>query len=217
MKFDQYSCDDVNMYIADTFTMHEGKPLRIHYVRYLDGEGDTVDSVEDADTVYVEGLTAKDGDIVNTSFRLWVHDTAFTKPIPLGYYTIGDFAVFFYKKQENFYKKLPHARTIRTFIPQSREFEYIRKNYGFDLNKVLLQNPVYETLDNAYRSLTEKNKFSVALHRNYALVKKGKYKHPVVYYRTTPVIEYNGKDLIPLIDECHVHKFKLEVSNEGRL
>lgn len=217
MRFDQYSCSDANMYLTDTFTLHDGIPLCIKGIYYLDEDNEDVDSIENTKTILIKALKRIDGSVITLSFTIDPTTSALNTPVPLGYYTVEDYAVFFYKKQGNFYKKLPHARTIRTFIPQSQEFDYINKTYDIVLNDVLLQTPKYYTLTEAYKKLTEDGKFSVALHKNYALVKKGKYEYPVVYYKTTPIIEYDGKKLIPLIDECHVHKFKLEVINAGRI
>jgi len=213
MRLNTYNARDLNMYLSETYSLYKGTPTRINGVEYM-FEGDLVDNFQDTnhiDTVRFHCVHKTESSFESSSMDLPYTGDFPLVPIVLGYRTVGDYVVFIMRKQRNSYKKLPSKSTVSTFVPQQAEFDYIGKSTNFSMDDILLAVPVYTPIEEAYKEVVDKTNYSVVLHANYALVKKGRFKNPVIYYRTDPVIEFDGTNFTPLIDECHVTKFKLEV------
>lgn len=211
MNINQYSNHDLNMYLSDTYTILNGKPTYIYGLDFYDSDGDLLDSdgsSEYNDTVLIRGRQYDNDDF---TYSFDYNSVQHFKPITLGYYNVDDYAVFFYRKQGNNYKKLPTNNLIEYFVPQNMEFHHLDKSIYFEKPYVLLKPCIYYSLEEAYEKLINKELFSAALHKNYAIVKKGKYRNPVIYYMLEPVIEYDGTNFIPITSESHITKFKLEM------
>ena len=202
MQLNNYNLRDLRMYLDGTYGVFDGKPARVSGLDFPCGnsfaEGGLRIYLRNEERSYVKEILPTTGNLLLT-------------PIRLGYVQLDDFVVFLYHKQDNSYKKLPTQSTIKKFLPQAKEFDSLYKTCGVNLDEVLLMDPKYPTLEEAY-ALLDSGYFSVALHTNYALVKKGRFKNPVIYYMKDAVIECTPDyGLVALVDECHVTKFKLEL------
>jgi len=215
MNLSTYNLNDLNTYLSGTFIQLDGKPSYITDVIGLDSDGDQIDYDYTPDAVQLHITQRSRSVIKETVIEFPYNSTLPTIPVPLGYYNYKNFVVYLYHIQGNHYKKLPTLGSIHLFNPQSREFEHLRiRDYELDrstIRDLLLASPNYTPLDEAYQLLKSKEKHAVALHKSYAIVKKGKYADPVIYYKTDPVITYDGTTLTPLVDPCHVNKFRIEV------
>lgn len=217
MNFNQYSPRDINLYLSNTYGIIDNKPTLINEIHYrYKGDRVSFDTRELpsalVDEVRIHGRRLNsDNEVVSYKSNKPFDYNLPIIPVTLGFRQLDDYVTFLYKQQHDSAKKLPSNSIVRSFTPQESEFSYIGKSYHYSLDKVLLAEPEYFSIDVAYEKLTNKELFSAALHHNYALVKKGRYKNPVIYYMSDPVIEFDGTNFIPLVDDCHVDKFKLEV------
>lgn len=214
MKLDTYTCDDLNMYLSGTFISIDGKPHFIESIRYLDDDGDTCSDCEPSMARFY--LRVYEGDqLTDTKLDFEPSDSIKTISVPLGYRNYKNTAVFLYHVQQRHYKKLPTLQSVNTFNPQSQELEHLREYSVYpndsEIRKLLLLPIKYPSLEEAFNLLQNKKHYAVALHKNYALVKKAKHKDLTIYYKTDPVLTYNGSDLTALVDDCHINKFLLEV------
>lgn len=201
MKLDAYSTSDINMYLSSTYMMYDNKPIKIR--SFEDLSSDNVNLCYK----YLDNNGHKD----HSNKCIARRDDFSLDPIPMGYYPLDNFVVYLYKYQRSHFKKLICNDTIRSFIPQDRELRVLHTNVNLNYEDVILKGQKFFTLDEAFEKMQKKNIFSIALHPHYALVKKGYKKDLVIYYKTDPVITYDGETLTPLVDECHVTKFKLEL------
>lgn len=217
MKLNSASRRDINMYLSNTFCLLENQPILIQKINHVvDSEVIDFQPSENYDPlpsvhIFYHYYSPQSGAILHDNIVKPINSDLPLIPVVLGFRQVDNYVVFIYKKQRNSVKKLPTQDILSTFYPQTPEFSFLDKTYDFSLNKLLLQQPEYLSIDEAFEKLKDKKTLSVPLHPYYALVKKGTNKYPVIYYRTDPVIEYNGNEFIPLIDDCHVQKFKLEV------
>lgn len=202
MKLKAYNTSDLNMYLSNTYIMHENIPVKI-----TSFEGNGSRSVN----MYCSYSTPT-GRFSSNVFSLNREEELELGTVPTGYYNVGNFVVYIYRHQRSHFKKALCNETIRHFIPQDRELRMLNVSSSLDYNSILLKGQSFSTLDEAYSEMVNNNDlYSVALHTNYALVKKGTKKDLVIYYKTDPVILYDGETLTPMVDDCHVSKFKMEL------
>lgn len=216
MNLEMYSEEDLNMYLSGTFIQYNGTTYYIDHVKLVDGNEDYCD-FEHAEYVKIYTLYAQDSELRNDCLIIPVDTDLKTVPPVLGYRDYNNSVVFSYHVQQRHYKKLPSLNSIKVFNPQSKELSAI----GIDrhqqlpadsyLRKLLLTKPVYKSLQDAYGFLQNKKHYATALHKNYALVKKANHKDLTIFYKTDPVLTYNGSDLKALVSDCHIQKFLLEV------
>lgn len=221
MNLSTYKPSDLHMYLSGTFIRVDNTPCYINNVVALDEDNDIIEPDSDNDpqpSVIRFYMYRKDSDGATIEETI-EHPYNYTLPMlsaPLGYREVDNHVVYFYHVQGNNYKKLPTFNSIRSFNPQTRELEFLSSRTlhldNSTIRNTLLTPPTYYSLEEAYELLTSKTKHAVPLHKHYALVKKGKFAHPVIYYKTDPVILYDGTNLTPLISECHINKFHLEVT-----
>lgn len=206
MKLTEYSLNDLNSYLQDTWALFENNPARIQRVDLLNEAGERTDSLARVEKFRFM-LSGTD---TPNQYTVPYTDDFSLVPVRLGYYQTGKTVVFLYNKQSRSYKKLPSERTTRTFSPQRKELASINYEANMYIHDLLSASTTYFTIEEAFSQLSS-NKYAVPLHTNYALVKKGTHQHPVVYYMYTPIATYDGTTLTPLGDSCHVDKFHLEV------
>lgn len=200
MKLDAYSTSDINMYISDTYMLFDNTPIKIGHL-----EGD------DCELTMNYYINDRSNNIVSRYEQLSRDEDLRLRQVPMGFYQVNDAVVYLYKQQRSHYKKLSCRDTVKCFIPQEREFNSLSKRFSVNLDQIILSGQKFISLDEAFEKMQDKKVFSIALHPNYALVKKGSRKDLTIYYKTDPVITYDGNELTPLIDQCHVTKFKLEL------
>lgn len=203
MKLNAYSNSDLNMYLSNTYTIFDNKPIKINNLELVGSRGSSVRFSYNYSTPSGRSRS----DVTSVSGE----DEFDLVPVPMGYYTIGNFVVYLYKHQRSHFKKLTCNETLRYFTPQERELRLLSVPYRVDYEKLILGGQEFLSLDEAYEKMQRKDVYSVALHPNYALVKKGSKRDLVIYYKTDPVITYDGETLTAIVDECHVNKFKLEL------
>lgn len=201
MKLDAYSSGDINMYLSGTFLLYKNKPIKINYL-------------ENATSSYmVMSYTKADGRdrIISDSSEVPKNEEFELTQVPMGFYPVDGTVVYLYKQQMNNYKKLLCDETVRKFLPQDRELRSIGKRIRVELDRTILKGQEFYTLEEAFEKMQDKKVFALPLHPNYAMVKKGTHKEFVIYYKTDPVITYDGTNLEPIVDQCHVKKLKLEL------
>lgn len=206
MHLSNYSPSDISMYLQNSYGLYSNQPVRISDITYLNKDGEYIEDHDYEDT-YTYVIHLSNGEVVELDRE---NSHLPITPLKLGYRQVGNYVVYFYRKQYRNYKKLLAPETVRTFTPQQAEFSYLNKSYVFDVNDQLLITPQYSTLAKAHELLADGH-YSVALHPNYALVKKGKFRNPVIYFKQEPVIESDGTNLTAIIDSCHISKFRMEV------
>lgn len=202
MNLSNYSNRDINMYLSGTYVLYKNKPIRI--ARF-----DEEDYSHDNCSMRYDYLS--NNRICTDIARLSKLNTFDVKAIPTGYYNLDGFVVYIYKQQRSHFKKFFCEGTARYFVPQDRELRILRIPYTINYKQMLLEGQKFYTLEDAFEKMQDKKVFSLALHSQYALVKKSTKKDFVIYYKTEPVITYDGEELKAIVDECHLTKFKLEM------
>ena len=180
---------DMRMYFDNTYITHQATGAT-YFVRSIDHESANLfDQNEDRIKVSVDSLLS--------DFDLSMH--------PLGYFNVDNTVVYLKHKQNNSPKKALYENNVQAFYPQSEEYAALRKD-----------NPRYRllTLQRTITPLSEvasvlKSTDAVIIHRNFAVVKKGFCKHPVVYHRTAPACMLVNGELTPFEPEDAVYIEKL--------
>ncbi len=203
MNISAYTPSDTNMYLSNTYMMYKNNPIKISNIDHYDRSSSRV-------SMFISSVTPT-GRIEHSEIKVPLNEEFELTPVPLGYYNMGNFVVYLYKHQRSHFKKLLCNETLRYFVPQDRELRVMSVSYSVDYTKVILKGQEFLSLDEAYEKMQSKKVFSVALHPNYAIVKKGSNRKLVIYYKTDPVILYDGEELTSLVDDCHITKFKLEL------
>jgi len=216
MILENYSSEDLNMYLSGTFISMQGTPMMIDNIAFIDEDNDTCSS-DDAVSVRFHMYHLPNDTVEHIFEDFPINYHLRTIPPTIGYVNYNNTVTYLYHVQQRYYKKLPSLQSIKVFNPQLKELEALnlpRSEYTPDertTRKLILSKPSYSSLSAAYEALQDKKKFAIALHKNYALVKKANHKDLTIFYKTDPVLTYNGSELTALVDECHINKFLLEV------
>ena len=209
MNLSIYNLADLNMYLRGTFGVFEGLPSEIRSIDGTDSEGNCVDGVYSHIKIELQRidtisniLLPKDGHIALT-------------PVPLGYRNTARGVVFLTMVQSNSYKKLPTRGAISVFTPNEYELATVRTDPEStqSLGRRTLLTPItYTPVKEACTVLKTGHKLAVALHKNYALVKKGYNKDPIMYYKKDPVAVFTDGELHALKNSMYIDKFYGEVT-----
>lgn len=186
---------DMRMYFDNTFITH--KPTNdTYFIRAI--EPDKVHLYDRK-----ENRSHVDIDIFLSEFDLTLQQ--------LGYYNVDDTVVYLKQKQNNSPKKALHESNVQSFYPQAEEYSALRKdNPSYRLLKLQRTITPLSEVDNALKSSD-----AVVIHRNFAVVKKGFSKHPVVYHRTAPACMLIKGELVPFEpeDAIYIEKLLLELGD----
>ena len=189
MSFDS----DFDMYYRECVVLHKEKG----YVKVL--------YTEDGDKVYLQTL----GD--EKVFYEEDMDKLELRIEPVGFVQLGKTVVYIALRQSRSYKKSFHINNIVKFYPQSAEYDAMLKRLPNVTLEAMFQNNLITPLDEVDEEL--ENRYAVVIHRNFAIVKKGAYKEPVVYHRKEIVAKYVDGDFVPLDgqNDLYVRKLRVEL------
>lgn len=180
---------DMRMYFDNTFITH--KPTNdVYFIRAI--EPDKVHLYDRK-----ENRSHVDIDTFLSEFDLTLQQ--------LGYYNVDGTVVYLKQKQNNSPKKALHESNVQSFYPQAEEYSALRKELpSYSLLKLQRTLTPLSEVDNALKSSD-----AVVIHRNFAVVKKGFSKHPVVYHRTAPACMFVKGELVPFEPEDAIYIEKL--------
>lgn len=136
----------------------------------------------------------------------------FSYPL-LGYFEVGDTVLFISARQGRSYKKGLDGEKINIFFPQESEYERLNRMYPNDgtIDQFKLYERTFTELSDVNDKLKDKD--AVAIHRNYAIVKKASHPEPLVYHRREPVGYWDGNKPCAFDDEndLYIRKLNMEL------
>lgn len=151
---------------------------------------------------------------LNRQERFLEDDGENIRPVfPKGFIEVNGTVLYLSVKQNRSYKKSLHRSNLIAAFPQQREYEALSKRppniRELDDSQLFLHN--YTDVADIDSKLEKVS--AVALHPNYAVVKKGDNEYPVVYHRTNKVAQWKDGEFIPLegVPSIFVEKLNMEL------
>ena len=134
----------------------------------------------------------------------------FSYPL-LGYFEIGDTVLFVSARQGRSYKKGLNSDNINIIFPQEREYERLNRPTpnGGTVDPFKLYERTFTELSEVNSKLETKD--AVAIHRNYAVVKKATHPEPLIYHRREPIGYWDGEKPCAFEEESDLYIRKLNM------
>lgn len=157
----------------------------------------------------VRGCEVAEGNVIvsdlEDTFKVPVSDLVVS--FPTGFIQVGDTVVYTSLRQGRSYKKALHINNLVHFFPQKEEYKLVGKSLRRLDIKDIIRN-TYTDIEDIDKVLETKD--AVAIHKTFAIVKKGTYENPVVYHRKNIIAQYVDGEFVPLEGQSNMYVDKLK-------